>query len=306
MQRGELLAPGLLQLPHDACQTPRVLFSQIAAHRWAQRGPQCIRKRERQTAAARQTLHERRDCECGCGGGWSERTAAVELDNILARVKAGVWRRRPSAEPIATRRVPTFHEYASYWLQAKTDGALRDQMGAIVRPLTLATAAGVAVSAALLPVATSAQLRLGGVDRWLPFGYAVLVAAAGFWTSYRRAGRTPDGIPFAAVAAAEAAGLVALLALFYPQIVPPSVTLYSSAASRETIDFLVIAIGVLLPLTIAYHVYANWVFRGRQPLDGAMVPHGPATARAVIRSVAPGRPAGPSRLPGAQPAEGGH
>jgi cytochrome d ubiquinol oxidase subunit II len=191
-------------------------------------------------------------------------------------------------------------------LQAKTDGALRDQMGAIVRPLTLATVGGAAVSAGLLPVATSAHLRLGGVDRWLPFGYAVLVAAAGFWTAYRRAGRTPDWIPFAAVAAAEAAGLVALLALFYPQIVPPSVTLYSSAASRETLDFLVIAIGVLLPLTIAYHAYANWVFRGRQPPDDAVVPRGPATARAVIRSVAPGRPAAPPRLPGARPAEGGH
>ena len=32
----------------------------------------------------RVTLHERRDCPCGCGGGWNERTARVELDNILA------------------------------------------------------------------------------------------------------------------------------------------------------------------------------------------------------------------------------
>jgi hypothetical protein len=31
----------------------------------------------------RRTLHERRDCDCGCGGGWSERTARVELDNEL-------------------------------------------------------------------------------------------------------------------------------------------------------------------------------------------------------------------------------
>src|SRR6202030_966510 len=45
-------------------------------------------------------------------------------------------------------------------LQAKTDGALRDQMGTIVRALTLATMGAVAVSAALLPVASSAQLRL--------------------------------------------------------------------------------------------------------------------------------------------------
>jgi cytochrome d ubiquinol oxidase subunit II len=157
-------------------------------------------------------------------------------------------------------------------LKTKVDGALRDQMAAVVRPLVLATAAGAAVSAALLPVATRARLQLGGVDRWLPFSYAVLVAAGGLWTAYRRAGRTPDGIPFAAVTAAEAAGFAALLAVFYPQIVPPSVTLYSSAASRETIVFLVIAACLTLPGTVAYHAYANWVFRGRQPLDDGAVP----------------------------------
>jgi len=63
-------------------------------------------------------------------------------------------------------------------LQAKTGGALRDQMVGLVRPLTLVTVSGVALSAALLPVATSA-LYLGAIDRWLPFGYAVLVAAGG-------------------------------------------------------------------------------------------------------------------------------
>src|SRR3954466_5964736 len=41
-----------------------------------------------------ETLHERRACPCGCGGGWTERTAALELENILARVRAGVSRRR--------------------------------------------------------------------------------------------------------------------------------------------------------------------------------------------------------------------
>jgi cytochrome bd ubiquinol oxidase subunit II len=177
-------------------------------------------------------------------------------------------------------------------LQAKTGGALRDRMAGLVRPLTVATVSGVALSAALLPVVTTARLHLGAVDRWLPFGYAVLVAAGGFAIAYRRAGRTPDGIPFLAVAAAEVAGLVALLALYYPQLVPPSVTLYSAAASRETLAFLVIAIGVLGPLTIAYHVYANWVFRGRQPADGTAVPAG--------------RPAAPPAASGARPAEGGN
>jgi hypothetical protein len=77
------------------------------------------------------TLHERRDCECGCGGNWNERTAAIELRNVLARVEAGVWRKRePPTAPKAASRMPTFHEYASAWLQAKLDGTIGD------RPIT--------------------------------------------------------------------------------------------------------------------------------------------------------------------------
>ncbi|HTE61910.1 MAG TPA: hypothetical protein VK631_16265, partial [Solirubrobacteraceae bacterium] len=67
----------------------------------------------------RRTLHERRDCDCGCGGGWNDRTAAIELDNTLARVKAGVWQKRQPVQPTGPVRMPTFHEYASAWLQAK-------------------------------------------------------------------------------------------------------------------------------------------------------------------------------------------
>src|SRR3954449_9819176 len=53
----------------------------------------------------RRTLHERRDCACGCGGGWSERTARVELENELARIRAGVWQR--PARTTADRTVRT-------------------------------------------------------------------------------------------------------------------------------------------------------------------------------------------------------
>jgi hypothetical protein len=79
----------------------------------------------------RVTLHERRECPCGCGGGWNERTATVELDNILARVRARVWPSRLRAAQAAasadSARVPTFHEYASWWLTAKTEGVIGDK-----------------------------------------------------------------------------------------------------------------------------------------------------------------------------------
>jgi integrase len=72
-------------------------------------------------------LHERRDCDCiyKCGGGWNERTAHVELDRILACVKAGVWQppKRPSIEPKPVDTgSPLFVPYGAKWLKDKING----------------------------------------------------------------------------------------------------------------------------------------------------------------------------------------
>lgn len=75
-----------------------------------------------------EVLHERRGCRCGCGGGWNERTAEVELENTISRVRAGVWRKRQSTPaPESGESLPTFHEYASGWLHGKIDGVLSDR-----------------------------------------------------------------------------------------------------------------------------------------------------------------------------------
>ena len=74
-------------------------------------------------------LHESRDCACGCGGGWTENNARRELQNILARIQAGIWERpkpAPKAEK-AFKEMPSFHEYSSYWLKAKREGVIGDK-----------------------------------------------------------------------------------------------------------------------------------------------------------------------------------
>jgi len=76
------------------------------------------------------TLHQRPECDCGCGGGWNERAARRELGNVLARVRVGVWQReveRGRAAPQKPKEIPTFHEYASQWLQRRVDGVLGDR-----------------------------------------------------------------------------------------------------------------------------------------------------------------------------------
>jgi integrase len=72
------------------------------------------------------TLHERRDCDCDCKGGWTERTAELELSNLLARIQAGVWE-RPKPKPVIEKtftEMPLFDEFASYWLKAKLEGLI--------------------------------------------------------------------------------------------------------------------------------------------------------------------------------------
>jgi hypothetical protein len=77
-------------------------------------------------------LHERRDCNCrhGCGGGWSERTARIELRNIMTRVELGVWRkstRRGAERSFAPGEIPLFDDYIEYWLTARFDGVLGEK-----------------------------------------------------------------------------------------------------------------------------------------------------------------------------------
>src|SRR5919199_2618189 len=75
----------------------------------------------------RLVLHERPGCDCGCGGGWTQQAARNELGNVLARVRAGVWKPPERTRPAAPPAMPTFHEYASAWLRGKESGVLGDR-----------------------------------------------------------------------------------------------------------------------------------------------------------------------------------
>ncbi|MDQ1739990.1 MAG: cytochrome bd ubiquinol oxidase subunit [Pseudonocardiales bacterium] len=167
-------------------------------------------------------------------------------------------------------------------LQAKLAADLRRRASRQLRLLTGPLVLASVLSASLLPVATNAQLRLYGVERWLPFGYALLIAAGAFYTAWRWAGRAPRQVSFFAAAAAQAAGLVALTCLYFPQLVPPSVTVFSAAAGRSTLVFLTMMIGIIGPGTVAYGVYAHWVFRSAPAAVHVPETPSPAHGRAAL------------------------
>src|SRR5437588_272038 len=52
--------------------------------------------------------------------GWDRRRAEVELENVLADVRRGLWKPAPPVEVIQEpEQEPTFHELASEWVERR-------------------------------------------------------------------------------------------------------------------------------------------------------------------------------------------
>jgi len=50
---------------------------------------------------------------------------------------------------------------------------------------------------------------------------------------------------------------------FYPNLVPPALTIAEAAAPDSSLMFLLVGAVVLIPMILAYTAYSYWVFRGK-------------------------------------------
>jgi cytochrome d ubiquinol oxidase subunit II len=51
--------------------------------------------------------------------------------------------------------------------------------------------------------------------------------------------------------------------MIFPNIIPPSVTIYEAAASPSSLVFMLTFIGFLIPVILSYNIYNYVVFRGK-------------------------------------------
>lgn len=54
----------------------------------------------------------------------------------------------------------------------------------------------------------------------------------------------------------------------WPNVVPPSITIWDAAAPERSREFMLVGVALTLPLIIAYTVWAYWVFRGKVGAEG--------------------------------------
>ncbi|GAA3874321.1 cytochrome d ubiquinol oxidase subunit II [Celeribacter arenosi] len=156
------------------------------------------------------------------------------------------------------------------WLIVKTEGET------LARAMRLAQPLGVALLALVGAVSLATPfLRPEYLDRW--FGWpsgawsaiVPLLLAACVWQLWKGLRDRDHLRPFLASVAIFVVSYAGLGVSFYPNLVPPSLTIAEAAAPDSSLKFLLVGAVVLIPMILAYTAYSYWVFRGKvRPGDG--------------------------------------
>jgi len=156
------------------------------------------------------------------------------------------------------------------WLIWKTEGGCQGHAYRLAGRFGLMTLAAIAlVSAATLTVRDGVY-----VDRWLDMPNVLFTAqvpllvgifAFAFWSALKR---RREVLPFVLALGLFLLSFMGLGISMYPYIVPTAVTIVEAAAPARSQGFMLIGAVVLIPVILAYTIWAYWVFRGKVGAEG--------------------------------------
>ena len=150
------------------------------------------------------------------------------------------------------------------WIVLKTEGAVAERARAHAKILLLAVLAFMAAVSLWTPLAFD---RIAA--RWfstpniyylwpVPVVTALTAFAAWRWLEQGR-----EVAPFLAAIALFLLGYLGLVISVFPYLVPPSLTIWQTAATPTSQRFMLVGTLVLLPIILGYVAFVYWVFRGK-------------------------------------------
>ncbi|NYZ61152.1 cytochrome d ubiquinol oxidase subunit II [Luteimonas deserti] len=157
----------------------------------------------------------------------------------------------------------------SGWLILKTEGRLQQIARRLARPLVVLVTLFMGLVSAWLPFLDSrimARWFEGGNFWWLaPVPALALVNAVWLWRSAMHEGR--DARPFLLTLSFFALGFAGLVLGIWPNIVPPSLSIWEAASPPSSQTFVLVGLVFLLPLILGYTAWSYRVFRGKVAAD---------------------------------------
>jgi cytochrome d ubiquinol oxidase subunit II len=150
------------------------------------------------------------------------------------------------------------------WLVMKTDGEVQKRARRHAKQMLLAVLGFMSIVSIWTPFAFPAI-----AERWftlpnffylspIPILTAATALAAWHWLDKGR-----ELPPFLAAIVLFLLGYFGIVISMFPYLVPPSLTIWDTAAAPSSQRFMLIGVIVLLPIIIGYFVFVFWIFRGK-------------------------------------------
>jgi cytochrome d ubiquinol oxidase subunit II len=150
------------------------------------------------------------------------------------------------------------------WLVMKTDGPVAERNRAHAK-LLLVVVLGFMGAVSLWTPLTVPSIA----ERWFSLPNILylwpvpLVTALAAFAAWRWLERGRDIPPFLASIALFLLGYLGLVISWFPYLVPPSLTIWQTAAHPSSQMFMLVGTVALLPVILGYIVFVYWIFRGK-------------------------------------------
>jgi cytochrome d ubiquinol oxidase subunit II len=158
----------------------------------------------------------------------------------------------------------------STYLILKTTGELQATHFKTAKIATATTFLGAVFITVSTPIFyEQARAQLFAPPQLYIFGLIPLLGVGIVGLLLRSLFRQEEITPFIWTVLLFALSFVGLGFLIFPYIIPPSITIYQAAADPSSLVFMIIFVGFLIPILLAYTLYNYFVFRGKIVTEAA-------------------------------------
>ncbi|MFV3368717.1 cytochrome d ubiquinol oxidase subunit II [Pseudomonas sp. NY15435] len=150
------------------------------------------------------------------------------------------------------------------WLIMKTEGKLQQRMHDLARPLALVLLAVIGIVSLWTPLAheeiAQRWFSLPNLFWFLPVPLLVLLT---FYGLLRSVARNDHVKPFLLTLALIFLGYSGLGISLWPNIIPPSMSIWDAAAPPQSLGFMLVGALFIIPFILVYTAWSYYVFRGK-------------------------------------------